>query len=475
MNGGGSRRYSGVQAPGRVGLPPILQRPDLPVRARLTVGSSVMLWVVRPSWLWRREVCAVGVLVGLAVYGWLVVGWVGAVVSPVPLVVATAALPWSRRWAVHTLRRARLRREWDRACRFAGLSTVNDRIPRIREERWVPAGDRLLVRVPRGATVDELGEQAERVAAVLRVREVRVARDAQRADIAHVDIVRRDPFGGAGIPEMAGRIPWPWVLYGQASLWDPIPVAVDDMGDPVTMRLPGRNVVVAGEPEAGKSAALSLVLAAAALDPYVKVCGLDAKRLELALWKPVMDRVVGPDMDEAIDLMEDLIRIMDDRYELLEAAGRRSWGPSDGPLYLIPIDELRFYTANPNRSARVKFNELAIDLTARGRAAGMIKAAATQKPSSDVVPTSYRDLFAYRWAMRCTTRDASDTILGAGWATQGFSAAEIDVNTRGVGLLLAEAGFPRLCKSYYLEDHDIRAIAARGAALRRLVAGETSI
>ncbi|MGH8904698.1 MAG: hypothetical protein ACRDYA_24210, partial [Egibacteraceae bacterium] len=39
-----------------------------------------------------------------------------------------------------------------------------------------------------------------------------------------------------------------------------------------------------------------------------------------------------------------------------------------------------------------EFNALCTDLIRRGRAAGIIWIGATQKPSSDVVPTSLRDL-----------------------------------------------------------------------------------
>ena len=480
-----NHRYSGVDAPGRVGLPPVLQRPDLPVRARLTVGSALLLWVVRPSWLWRREIAAAVVLVAVGAVGWLAPGWLGvawlawlggwpgAVAGPVGVVALVAVVPWSRARVARAWWLARLRRHWDRACRFAALTTANDRIPRIRRARRVLAGERLLVRVPRGATVDDLESERERVAAVLRVREVRVARDVDRADWAHVDIVRRNPFTDPDDPHSSRPIPWPWTGAPQVNLWEPFPVAVDDMGSPVTMTLPGKNLLIGGEPESGKSVALSTVLAAAALDPWVRIRGLDAKRLELALWRPVMETVVYNDMDAATAFVEDMIKIMDGRYELLENAGRRSWSRGDGPLYLVPIDELRFYTANQNRRAARHFTDHAIDLAARGRAAGIILAAATQKPSGDVVDTSLRDLLAYRWAMRCTTRDASDTILGAGWASNGYSAAEIDVRTRGVGLLLAEgSSVPRLCKSYYLSDSDIRSIAARGAALRRVTQGD---
>ncbi|WP_301174844.1 FtsK/SpoIIIE domain-containing protein [Actinomadura geliboluensis] len=455
-----SQRFAGVAARGRVGLPPLLQRPELPVRARLTVGSALLLWVVRPSWLWRRELLAVVVLAVVAAAGWWARGWVGAVAAPAEVVLIVVVVPWSRRRAAWVWRRARLRRQWDRACRFAGLTTVNDRIPRIRADRRVPAGDRLLVRMPRGATVDDLAGEAERVAAVLKVREVRVGRDLGWANLAHVDVVRRDPFAGAG------PLRWPWVEAARRSLADAVPLCVDDMGEPVAVRLPGKHFLIGGEPESGKSAALSLLLAAAALDPTAQIWGWDAKIVELALWRPVMTRFADHDMGAAVGQLEDLVAEMDRRYEVLEAAGRRELRPGEAPLILAAIDELRFYTANTDSKAAKHFNALGEDIAARGRAALIVQVAATQKPAGAVVPTGWRDLMALRWAMRSTTRDASDTILGAGMATAGFDASEIDIATRGVGLLYAEGGFPRRVRSYYLTDHDIRSIVARGAALR---------
>ena len=83
------------------------------------------------------------------------------------------------------------------------------------------------------------------------------------------------------------------------------------------------------------------------------------------------------------------------------------------------------------------------------------------------------DLFGYRWAMRCATRDASDTVLGAGWASNGYSAADIDPGTRGVGLLLHEGGLPVRLRSYWLDDDTMHAIAARAEALRRGEAPDT--
>jgi S-DNA-T family DNA segregation ATPase FtsK/SpoIIIE len=91
---------------------------------------------------------------------------------------------------------------------------------------------------------------------------------------------------------------------------------------------------------------------------------------------------------------------------------------------------------------------------------------ATQRPSADIIPTSLRDLFGYRWAFRCSTEASSDTILGHGWANQGYSATEIDPQARGVGWLRAEDGIPRRVKAAYLTDEEIIYLADWAAQAR---------
>jgi S-DNA-T family DNA segregation ATPase FtsK/SpoIIIE len=92
---------------------------------------------------------------------------------------------------------------------------------------------------------------------------------------------------------------------------------------------------------------------------------------------------------------------------------------------------------------------------------------ATQRPSTDIVPSSLRDLFGYRWAFRCATDDSSDVVLGRGAAKAGYTAAAIADDARGVGLLRAEGKrIPRRVKAAYLTDAELRRIAAHAAALR---------
>jgi hypothetical protein len=64
--------------------------------------------------------------------------------------------------------------------------------------------------------------------------------------------------------------------------------------------------------------------------------------------------------------------------------------------------------------------------------------------------------------------DASDTILGRGWASQGYSAASIDPAARGVGFLLQEGGVPVRLRACYLDDLDLAELARRAEALRGL-------
>jgi hypothetical protein len=359
------------------------------------------------------------------------------------------------------LRRAWLIRAWARAAIDTGLSEGPLRVPRVVGTAPVAAGDTLRVRVLRGQSALDLEARSEGLAACLRVREVRIERERGDAADVRVTLVRRDPF------DQVAPMPWPTRDAAGVSLWDPIPIGVDEQGELVSMRLVERNVLVGGEPGAGKSVVLSLLAAAGALDPDAQVWLLDGKLVELAAWAPVAEQLVGPDCGQAIELLRALQREMDARYRELLALGLRKVRREDGlPVHLVLVDELAFYLADPDRKLRQEFAELLRDLVARGRAAGVIVIAATQKPGADIVPTALRDLFGFRLALRCNTPQASDTILGQGWASSGFDASSVPGGQRGVGLLLAEEDRPERIKAFHLTDTEIAAIVERATAQR---------
>lgn len=252
------------------------------------------------------------------------------------------------------------------------------------------------------------------------------------------------------------------------SIFDPVFIGVDEFGHPVHIPLTGWNVLIAGAPGAGKSTLLNLAVGHAASSPDCRLVLLDGKRVELSQWKHCADVFVGPDLPLATATLRRLQVVIDRRTAYLESWQRRDISPTDSfrPI-LLAIDELAYFSATiGDKKDQETFANLLRDLVARGRAMGIIVVAATQRPSSDIIPTSLRDLFAWRMAFRCTTDSSSDIILGHGWVNKGWSANTISPTNRGLGLLIAEDGVPQLVKTAYLTDADCRRIAAHAARLR---------
>ena len=252
------------------------------------------------------------------------------------------------------------------------------------------------------------------------------------------------------------------------SIWNPVHLGTDELGHRVDVTLAERNMLIGGEPGGGKSVALQLIVAHGALSADCRLILVDGKRVELGLWRDCAERFIGPSIDDAIDTLRWLQAQIDKRTGWLLDHKMRKITPGLGwPVYLMPVDEVTYYSATVGTSVQQKeFNACNRDIVARGRAPGIIPVEATQRPSADIIPTSLRDLFGYRWAFRCSTEASSDTILGHGWANMGYSATEIDPQARGVSWLRAEDGIPRRVKAAYLTDEEIIYLADWAAQAR---------
>jgi S-DNA-T family DNA segregation ATPase FtsK/SpoIIIE len=258
------------------------------------------------------------------------------------------------------------------------------------------------------------------------------------------------------------------VPVGSLSIFDPMFLGLDENGWHVMVELAYHNLLIAGEPGAGKSVLLQNILGHASQCTDVQLWLFDGKRLELGMWLDVADQFIGPNLPQAIAALKWLQGEIDRRTDVMLAAGVRKIVPAHQvEMILCILDELAYYTATTgDKAQREEFIILLRDVVARGRAVGIIVVAATQRPSADIVPTSLRDIFGYRCAFRCTTPASSDIILGNGWAEQGYSAVDITPEERGIGWLLAEGGTPRRYRSAFLSDDDIRYLAARAVEIR---------
>ena len=413
-------------------------------------------------WLSRPWADIAGVVAGYLALAGLSRAPYGCVTATVLLIglVTSLVLPISRRWWIRLVQARRARWRWMRASRAAVMRHYLGRPPAIYRVKRTRAGELLRVRVPVGSDVRDLEIAGDVLAVVLQVREVRVTPVPDNAAFADVVVVRRDP-----LQQPTPR--WPGFDLPRHSIWSAVPVGIDAEGNTVRLQLPEHNVLLGGEPGAGKSVALSQLVATAALDASVQLHLFDGKLVELAPWVRCASTSVGTSVGEAVEVMRQLCREMDDRYLALLANGERKVTPNSGlDLRVLVFDELAHYLSCPDRRQRAEFADLLRDLVSRGRAAGFIVLAATQKPSHDIIPTFIRDLFGFRWAMRCNTPQASDTILGTGWASAGYSASHVDAANRGVGYLLHEGEKPVQLRTFQLADEDIVELARRAEVLR---------
>lgn len=411
---------------------------------------------------------------------WLLVSpW--AVLGMVALVLAVAGAVERRRTttvAVETgrsgLGTAPSGREVRKALTAAGIGKRADELrlvgPVARDEgrAWV-----CTVELPQGWTYRRAAKKLDAVAASVGVDESQVAMDPVRGHAGRVRlwVADEDPMQG-------DRVVNPLAAGGAVDFWrDKATVGADRRGRPVAFSMIERSYLIGGEPGGGKSVASNNVLSFFALDPRVQIHLADGKfGFDLAIWRPVASSFLEDQEPAAfLDWIDMLRDEMERRYALLKKVGQVKITEAlaekhDMHPWVVHIDEIQYWTASGDKKRDTKAAAAVADLVGRGRAAGIITGVVTQRPAAEVVPTRLRDILSIRWALRCTTATASDTILGQGWASQGASAASIRSDQRGAGYILAEGDAPVLLRSAFLDETgrgEVSAIVRRAVELRR--------
>src|SRR5882757_5087257 len=98
----------------------------------------------------------------------------------------------------------------------------------------------------------------------------------------------------------ANTRPFPAVPTFPFSMFDPIHLGIDEHGEHVYVNLAERNMLLGGEPGAGKSSGLNLITAHGALSHDCKLILVDGKQVELGLWRACADEFIGPSLSDAI-------------------------------------------------------------------------------------------------------------------------------------------------------------------------------
>jgi hypothetical protein len=270
------------------------------------------------------------------------------------------------------------------------------------------------------------------------------------------------------VDTLSGVIDYPW---NSPVSFTSVPFGRDEHGNQVNLGLLETNLLLGGIPGGGKSGGLTAYLSGIARLEFVSIIGIDPKKVEQAGWAARFSKIVT-EPDDVLDVLEALTDEMNRRYEALAAQGRKKLTPdmlsNETPLICVVIDELANLVSLGVDKARDASISTAIrNLVALGRAASIIIVTATQKPGSDVIPTSLRDLIQMRVAFATTNVDMTDTILGKGAGNAGGPAHEIAPNQKGVAYVLSEESrIPRRIRTYWVPDEEVVAIAERTKHLR---------
>jgi S-DNA-T family DNA segregation ATPase FtsK/SpoIIIE len=278
------------------------------------------------------------------------------------------------------------------------------------------------------------------------------------------------------LPFTGKPTPGPLLAVDCVNLWLPIPMGVNLRGQGVSTSWVERSGLFGGEPGAGKSAAANDLLLAAALDPTVALYLCDGKAG--ADVTPFEQIAAMYDTDGSPERLLEVLQYVWDveiprRRALAKEHGSRkltaAMAAKDSRvnLAILLVDEWSSYGAAADRATREELERLLRLIVQQGRALGIITLCATQKPDADSVPSGIRDILSIRWAMRCLTPQASDTILGQGYAAAGHNAQDILKSQRGVGIYMdGEGAAPELTRGYYYDDDEVALILERAFDLR---------
>ncbi|WP_223830306.1 FtsK/SpoIIIE domain-containing protein, partial [Nocardiopsis quinghaiensis] len=320
--------------------------------------------------------------------------------------------------------------------------------------------------LPPGTTYKNATKKRGELAGAIGVDEVQVALDPVKGHNGRVRlwVADEDPMQGGRVENpLATRAP------DRVNFWtDKLFAGRDARGRAVEFKMVERSYMIGGEPGGGKSVASNNVLAWFFLDPRTQVYLADGKfGFDLMVWEPMAKFVLTDKRPEAmIAMLREVIAEMDRRYKILRKIGAPKVTEAIAKKYglhpiVVHIDEVQFWSASGDTKADKEFMTALADIVGRGRAAGIITGVITQRPAAEVVPTRLRDILSIRWALRCTTPAASDTILGTGWAGRGYSAALFEPDQRGAGYILAEGSSPVQTRAAFIDPDrgELQAIA----------------
>lgn len=334
-------------------------------------------------------------------------------------------------------------------------------VPELLKVEPVPLGYMHTVSLLPGQTVETYSRSADVMAALWLVAEVRVVPGVPGQ--VEITPVVKDPM--AGIEPITSETNGSY----SASVHE---VQIGLLEDGTEWSFPlGVHSIVAGNSGGGKSVCYRALLSQMAKVPEVQIVGIDLKRgIELKSWRPRL-ATTATNMTDALDALETVWEIAEQRLDFLEERGltdMKDYGFSESmPRIVVLIDEASelFAVGEPDRELAKQGKE-AIALVSKMlrlvRAAGITIIMATQRPSTEVIPSGIRELTQNRVAFRMMNSSGAVMALGE-LPDNSISPVDIPEAKKGRAVVTDDQGRYSFAQCRFISPDDAKTIAQTNA------------
>lgn len=266
-----------------------------------------------------------------------------------------------------------------------------------------------------------------------------------------------------GSTERAGS-QYPLLHEGTVDVFTAVPMGESQRGDLIAPPLMEASMGVGGLPGQGKSNAVRVVMAGAALDPLADLRvyvfagngDFDAYAPRLSRYRKGVDESVVTD---AVSELRELYREVERRETRLAELGAKkvsrsiaSKHPDMRPIVVAFSEVHELFGSELGKEA----GELAVNITKRQRKTGIFTMFDTQSSRAAAIPSALVELFKYNACFAVKTWRSNDGFLGDGSFQAGIRATELRPGKdRGTSLVtgITEERF-ELVNWFYIEADD---------------------
>lgn len=230
---------------------------------------------------------------------------------------------------------------------------------------------------------------------------------------------------------------YPLLHEGTADVFTGVPIGITQRGDVVFMPVNGSNAVFGGQPGQGKSNAVRVAVAGAALDPLAEIrVHVFASNGDFDAYAPRLSRyekgATPEHVESAVAHLRELYAEVGRREARLAELGAKKLTraiaeqhPDMRPLLAVfsECHEL-FGHADLGKEA----GELAINVVKRGRKTGVSTAYDTQSSRTNAIPSQLVENVGFNGCFAVKTWRSNDGFLGDGSFAAGIRATELRFN-----------------------------------------------